>query len=67
VAHDATAANTVASTATLRDALSVMMSDSMRPLLVVDTDGSPTGAVTIELINEALKRGRKDERTVSSS
>jgi osmoprotectant transport system ATP-binding protein len=67
VAHGASAANTVTSTATLRDALSVMMSDSMRPLLVVDADGSPTGAVTIELINEALKRGRKDERTVSSS
>jgi osmoprotectant transport system ATP-binding protein len=68
VARGAGEANTVRSTATLRDALSVMMSDSMRPLLVVDADGKPTGAVTIELINEALRRGRReDERTVTGS
>jgi osmoprotectant transport system ATP-binding protein len=67
-AQGAGEARTVASTATLRDALSVMMSDSMRPLLVVDPNGNPTGAVTIELINEALRRGRSDaERTATSS
>jgi osmoprotectant transport system ATP-binding protein len=43
-------------TATLRDALSMMMSDSMRPLLVVD-DGKPVGYVSIELINRALREG----------
>ena len=42
--------------ATLRDALSVMMSDSMRPLVVVDEDGGPVGSVSIELINKALRR-----------
>ncbi|MGH8859860.1 MAG: ABC transporter ATP-binding protein, partial [Jatrophihabitantaceae bacterium] len=47
-------------TATLRDALSAMMSDSMRPLLVVDADGAPTGSVSIELINKALRRGRSE-------
>jgi osmoprotectant transport system ATP-binding protein len=66
-ARGAGEASTVPSTATLRDALSVMMSDSMRPLLVVDADGNATGAVTIELINEALRRGRKDEQTVTRS
>jgi osmoprotectant transport system ATP-binding protein len=42
--------------ATLRDALSVMMSDSMRPLVVVDEDGGSVGSVSIELINKALRR-----------
>jgi osmoprotectant transport system ATP-binding protein len=42
--------------ATLRDALSTMMSDSMRPLLVVD-DGRPAGYVSIELINRVLRDG----------
>jgi osmoprotectant transport system ATP-binding protein len=67
VARNAGDGSTVACTATLRDALSVMMSDSMRPLLVVDADGNPRGAVTIELINEALRRGGADERTVTGS
>ncbi len=67
VARGAGESSTVRSTATLRDALSVMMSDSMRPLLVVDDNGNPTGSVTIELINEALRRDRADERTASSS
>jgi osmoprotectant transport system ATP-binding protein len=50
-------ADTLSSHATLRDALSAMMSDSMRPLLVVDEDGTPLGSVSIESINEALRRG----------
>jgi hypothetical protein len=37
-----------------------MMSDSMRPLLVVDAEGTPVGSVSIEQINEALRRGRAD-------
>ena len=46
-------------TATLRDALSLMMTDSMRPLLVVDESGKHLGYVSIELINQALQRGRR--------
>jgi osmoprotectant transport system ATP-binding protein len=42
--------------ATLRDALSVMMSDSMRPLVVLDEHGGSVGSVSIELINKALRR-----------
>jgi osmoprotectant transport system ATP-binding protein len=42
--------------ATLRDALSLMMSDSLRPLLVVDGD-RPAGYVSIELINRVLRDG----------
>jgi osmoprotectant transport system ATP-binding protein len=52
--------------ATLRDALSVMMSDSMRPLVVVDEDGGPVGSVSIELINKALRR-TTTEPTASST
>jgi osmoprotectant transport system ATP-binding protein len=42
--------------ATLRDALSLMMSDSLRPLLVVDGE-RPAGYVSIELINRVLRDG----------
>jgi hypothetical protein len=34
----------------------VMMSDLMRPLVVVDEHGAPVGSVSIELINDALRR-----------
>jgi osmoprotectant transport system ATP-binding protein len=46
---------TIPAAATLRDALSVIMSDSLRPLVVVDADGTPVGSVSIELINAALR------------
>jgi osmoprotectant transport system ATP-binding protein len=59
--------DTVSSDATLRDALSAMMSDSMRPLLVVDAEGTPIGSVSIEQINEALRRGRTDAEPTASS
>jgi osmoprotectant transport system ATP-binding protein len=55
-APDAGRGSSIARTATLRDALSVMMSDSMRPLVVVDEEGGPVGSVSIELINKALQR-----------
>jgi osmoprotectant transport system ATP-binding protein len=55
-AHEAEANKSIPISATLRDALSVMMSDSLRPLLVVD-DGQPAGYVTIELINRVLREG----------
>jgi osmoprotectant transport system ATP-binding protein len=49
-------AGSIARNATLRDALSAMMSDSMRPLVVMDEDGGPVGSVSIELINKSLRR-----------
>ncbi len=55
-AHDG---RTVSIKATLRDALSTMMTDSLRPLLVLDGDGKGAGYVSIELINDALRTGRK--------
>jgi osmoprotectant transport system ATP-binding protein len=60
-------ADTVSDRATLRDALSAMMSDSMRPLIVVDADGTPIGSVSIEQINEALRRGRTDAEPTASA
>ncbi|MGH9060093.1 MAG: ABC transporter ATP-binding protein, partial [Acidimicrobiales bacterium] len=45
---------TVATSLTLREALSLMMTDSLRPLLVVNPDGRFAGYVSIELINQAL-------------
>ncbi|HET6876075.1 MAG TPA: ABC transporter ATP-binding protein [Jatrophihabitans sp.] len=46
---------------TLRDALSVMMTDSVRPMLVLDHD-KPAGYVTIELINKVLRDGAEDSK-----
>jgi osmoprotectant transport system ATP-binding protein len=60
-------ANTVSCRATLRDALSAMMSDSMRPLLVLDADGTPIGSVSIELINKSLRRGPADAEPTASA
>jgi osmoprotectant transport system ATP-binding protein len=60
-------ADTVSFRSTLRDALSAMMSDSMRPLLVVDADGTPIGSVSIEQINRALQRGRTDAEPTAST
>jgi osmoprotectant transport system ATP-binding protein len=54
-------AHTVPTTATLRDALSQMMADSLRPLLVVDPAGQIAGSVSIDLINESLRRGRQGD------
>lgn len=41
---------------TMREALSEMMSDSLRPLVVLDKQGKVAGSVSIRLINEALRR-----------
>jgi CBS domain-containing protein len=41
----------------LRDALSVMLSQTGRQLLVVDTDGRLKGLVTADLISEELATG----------
>ncbi|MGH9128267.1 MAG: ABC transporter ATP-binding protein [Acidimicrobiales bacterium] len=61
--------NVVTTTITMREALSLMMSDSLRPLLVVDREGRVAGYVSIELINKALhaesEHGRRDATTES--
>ena len=44
----------IGSDATMRDALSLMMTDSLRPLVVLDSTGRVAGYVTIELINRSL-------------
>ena len=36
-----------------------MMTESLRPLLVVDGDGKGVGYVSIELINDALRTARE--------
>ena len=48
---------TVTSSVTMREALSLMMTDSLRPLVVVDGDGKVAGYVSIELINRTLHAG----------
>ncbi|MGH3743968.1 MAG: hypothetical protein ACRDTP_03820, partial [Mycobacteriales bacterium] len=48
-------AETIPSTASLRDTLSIMMSNELRPLVVVDADGHRLGCVTIEMIKDALR------------
>jgi osmoprotectant transport system ATP-binding protein len=49
----------IASSATMRDALSLMMTKDMAPLLVT-RDGAVIGQVSIERINEALREIRED-------
>ncbi|WP_375486229.1 ABC transporter ATP-binding protein [uncultured Jatrophihabitans sp.] len=49
---------TISVDATLRDALSLMMTDSLRPLQVQNGEGQRVGFVSIELINQVLHRGR---------
>jgi osmoprotectant transport system ATP-binding protein len=49
----------LSTTSTLREALSQMMTDSMRPLPVLDADGQLAGYVSIELINRALQDGHR--------
>ncbi|MGI8753197.1 MAG: ABC transporter ATP-binding protein [Acidimicrobiales bacterium] len=48
---------TVSTGVTMREALSLMMTDSLRPLVVVDGDGKVAGYVSIELINRSLHDG----------
>ena len=57
----------VSSSASLREALSRMMTDSLRPLLVVGPDGDPRGWISIELINNALRVEHENRRAVSST
>lgn len=52
------ARNSVEQTSTLRDALSMLMIENLRPLPVVGDDGSVVGYATIELINKHLHQSR---------
>ncbi len=45
-------------TASLRDALSVMMTADLRPVLATDESGNVVGQLSIELINKALREER---------
>ena len=56
---------TVSINDTLRDVLSVMMTDSVRPLLVLDED-KPAGYVSIELINKVLRQGAEDSKQATA-
>lgn len=51
----------------LRDALSLIMSDGNRPLVVVDADGAVAGVARIEVIAGALAIGNGDAPAVESS
>jgi osmoprotectant transport system ATP-binding protein len=50
------ATTTVTPATSLRDALSLILSDGNRPLAVLAEDGSIAGLVTLETISEALRR-----------
>jgi osmoprotectant transport system ATP-binding protein len=49
---------TIPVTATLRDALSLMMTEDMRPLRATDADGKVVGQLSIDLINKTLRAER---------
>ena len=56
--HAGAEGQSIPTTASLRDALSLMMTNSLRPLKVTAPDGTDAGYVSIELINQTLHRGR---------
>jgi osmoprotectant transport system ATP-binding protein len=58
---------TISRKASLRDALSLMMTEAMRPLLVLDDNGQPVGYVTMEIINEALQTARTEDSAAAGS
>ncbi len=58
---------TISERASLRDALSLMMTESMRPLLVLDGEQRPAGYVTMDIIHAALRRGRAEDPASSTS
>jgi len=43
-------------TTTLRDALSLMLSDGSRPLTALDADGNGVGVATVDLVSRSLSR-----------
>jgi osmoprotectant transport system ATP-binding protein len=58
---------TVTTGVTMREALSLMMTDSLRPLVVVDGDGKVAGYVSIELINRSLHDGAAASRVPAAA
>jgi osmoprotectant transport system ATP-binding protein len=56
-ANGAAHGDTIAPDTSLRDALSLLISDGDRPLAVSDGDGGVAGLVSLELIREALRGG----------
>ncbi|MFN2562040.1 MAG: ABC transporter ATP-binding protein [Jatrophihabitans sp.] len=60
---DGAGGQTISSKATLREALSLMMIEELRPVAVLDPDGNRRGYVTIELLNQSLRRARTDTGT----
>ena len=60
-AHAGATGQTISVDSTLRDALSLMMTDSLRPLEVHNAQGNRVGFVSIELINQTLQRGRASD------
>jgi len=44
-----------------------MMTDSLRPLVVVDGDGKVVGYVSIELINRSLQREAASARATTGA
>ncbi len=59
--------DTVTTKVTMREALSLMMTDSLRPLVVVDGDGKVVGYVSIELINRSLQREAASARATTGA
>jgi len=58
---------TVSTRVTMREALSLMMTDSLRPLVVVDGDGKVVGYVSIELINRSLQEQAASVRATAGA
>src|SRR2546421_1180810 len=50
-------AATATETTSLRDALSLMLTNSGRPLVVLDADGRPAGRVTVDMVSATLSSG----------
>jgi osmoprotectant transport system ATP-binding protein len=50
-------APTASETTSLRDALSLMLTNGGRPLAVLDADGRPVGTVTVDLVSATLSNG----------
>ncbi len=50
-------ARTASETTSLRDALSLMLTNGGRPLMVLDADGRPVGTVTVDMVSATLSNG----------
>ena len=50
-------APTASEATSLRDALSLMLTNNGRPLVVLDADGRPVGTVTVDMVSATLSNG----------